>query len=63
MDLDGSEVSQRLAKLINDDVIKTNKFRYAKNGQDFAFGVKLDDQAHSPQRETMTRRSWHDPRV
>lgn len=51
VDLDGAEVSQRLVKLINDDVIKTNKFRYAKNGQDFPFGVKLDDQAYGPQKE------------
>jgi hypothetical protein len=51
VDIDASEVSSRLFKILSGDVIKTNKLRYAKNGQDFAFGYKLDDQVYGPQRE------------
>ncbi|MEV0466516.1 BREX system P-loop protein BrxC [Nocardia tengchongensis] len=51
VDIDASEVSGRLFKILSGDVIKTNKIRYAKNGQDFPFGFKLDDQSHGQQRE------------
>lgn len=51
VDIDASEVSSRLFRALSSDVIKNNKIRYAKNGQDFPFGFKLDDQAHGPQRE------------
>jgi hypothetical protein len=51
VDIDAFEVSTRLFKILSGDVIKTNKIRYVKNGQDFPFGFKLDDQAHGPQRE------------
>jgi hypothetical protein len=51
VDIDASEVSGRLFKILSGDVVKTNKIRYAKNGQDFSFGFKLDDQAHGTQRE------------
>jgi hypothetical protein len=51
VDIDASEVGGRLFKILSGDVMKTNKSRYAKNGQDFPFGFKLDDQAHGPQRE------------
>lgn len=51
VDIDASEVSAQLFKILSGDVIKTNKLRYAKNGQDFAFGFKLDDQVHGPQKE------------
>ncbi|MER7591797.1 BREX system P-loop protein BrxC [Micromonospora sp. NPDC127501] len=51
VDIDTSEVSARLFKILSGDVIKTNKIRYAKSGQDFPFGFKLDDQAHGAQRE------------
>lgn len=51
VDIDPSEVSGRLSKILSGDVIRTNKLRYARNGQDFAFGYKLDDQVHGPQRE------------
>ena len=51
VDIDASEVSARLFKILSGDVIKTNKIRYAKNGQDFPFGFKLDDQVHGQQRE------------
>lgn len=50
-DIDASEVGNRLFRILSGDVIKTNKLRYAKNGQDFPFGFKLDDQVHGPQRE------------
>ncbi len=51
VDIDSSEVSTQLFKILSGDVIKTTKIRYAKNGQDFPFGFKLDDQVHGPQRE------------
>jgi hypothetical protein len=51
VDIDASDVSSRLFKILSGDVIKTNKIRYTKNGQDFPFGFKLDDQVHGPQRE------------
>jgi hypothetical protein len=51
VDIDASEVSSQLFKILSGDVLKTSKIRYAKNGQDFAFGFKLDDQVHGPQKE------------
>lgn len=51
VDIDASEVSSQLFKVLSVDVIKTNKIRYAKNGQDFPFGFKLDDQVHGQQKE------------
>ncbi|MGM0724468.1 MAG: BREX system P-loop protein BrxC [Actinomycetota bacterium] len=51
VDIDASEVSGQLFKILSGDVIKTSKIRYAKNGQDFPFGFKLDDQAHGSQKE------------
>ena len=51
VDIDAAEVSTRLFKILNGDVMKTSKLRFAKNGQDFAFGYKLDDQVHGSQRD------------
>lgn len=51
VDIDASEVSAQLFKILSGDVVKTNKIRYAKNGQDFPFGFKLDDQVHGSQKE------------
>ncbi|MFF3695023.1 BREX system P-loop protein BrxC [Streptomyces sp. NPDC002221] len=51
VDIDASEVSGRLSKILSGEVIRTSKLRYAKNGQDFAFGLKLDDQVYGQQRE------------
>lgn len=51
VDIDSSEVSKKLFDTLSQGVIKVNKIRYAKNGQDFPFGSKLDDQVHGPQRE------------
>jgi hypothetical protein len=51
VDIDASEVSSQLFKILSSDVVKTSKIRYAKNGQDFPFGFKLDDQVHGPQKE------------
>jgi hypothetical protein len=51
VDIDASEVSVRLFKILTGDVIRTNRIRYVKNGQDFPFGFKLDDQPHGQQRE------------
>jgi hypothetical protein len=51
VEIDSSEVSAQLFKILSADVVKTSKIRYAKNGQDFPFGFKLDDQVHGPQKE------------
>lgn len=51
VDIDASEVSARLFRVLSNDVMKATKIRYGKNGQDFPFGFKLDDQVHGPQRE------------
>ena len=51
VDIDASEVSSQLFKVLSVEVIRTNKIRYAKNGQDFPFGFKLDDQVHGQQKE------------
>ncbi|SEC66021.1 hypothetical protein SAMN05216532_2029 [Streptomyces sp. 2231.1] len=51
VDIDASEVSGRLFKILSGEVIRTGKLRYAKNGQDFPFGYKLDDQVYGQQRE------------
>ena len=51
VDIDASEVSSRLFKMLSSDVMKSAKIRYEKNGQDFAFGYKLDDQPYGQQRE------------
>jgi hypothetical protein len=51
VDIDASEVSGRLFKILSGDVIKASRIRYARTGRDFPFGFKLDDQAHGPQRE------------
>ena len=50
VDIDASEISGALFRILSRDVINTSKIRY-KNGQDFAFGFKLDDQVHGPQKE------------
>lgn len=51
IDIDSSEVSGKLFKYLSSDILKTNKLKYAKNGQDFAFGYKLDDIVQGNQRE------------
>ena len=48
IDIDSSEVGKRLYELLLNDVIKTRKLRYTKNGQDFSFAFQLDDQVHGP---------------
>lgn len=51
VDIDAPELSSRLNKILSGDVIKTSKLKYAKNGQDFALGYKLDNQVFGQQRE------------
>lgn len=51
VDIDASEVSTQLMKILSGDVIKTSKIRYAKTGQDFPFGFRLDDLVHGQQKE------------
>ncbi|WP_345943389.1 BREX system P-loop protein BrxC [Streptomyces sp. SID8352] len=51
VDIDASEVSARLFRILSGEVIRTNRLRYARNGQDFTFGYRLDDQVHGKQHE------------
>jgi hypothetical protein len=51
VDIDSSEVSSKLFRYLSSDILKTNKLKYAKNGQDFPFGYKLDDIVQGNQRE------------
>lgn len=51
VDIDSSDVSRKLFRHLSSDVLKTNKLKYNKNGQDFSFGYKLDDIPHGNQRE------------
>jgi hypothetical protein len=51
VDIDSSEVSKKLSDLLTGLIIKTTKVVYAKNGQNFPFGFKLDGQAMSKQYE------------
>ncbi|WP_029253807.1 BREX system P-loop protein BrxC [Paraoerskovia marina] len=51
VDIDSSEVSNKLFRYLSSDILKTNKLKYVKNGQDFAFGYKLDDTVQGNQRD------------
>lgn len=51
VDVDSSEVSSKLFRYLSSDILKSNKLKYAKNGQDFSFGYKLDDIPQGNQRE------------
>ncbi|WP_336705737.1 BREX system P-loop protein BrxC [Micrococcus terreus] len=51
VDIDSSEVSGKLFRYLSSDILKTNKLKYTKNGQDFSFGYKLDDIVQGNQRE------------
>ncbi len=51
VDVDSSEVSSKLFRYLSSDILKTNKIKYTKNGQDFPFGYKLDDIVQGNQRE------------
>ena len=49
--VDSSEVSSKLFRYLFSDILKSNKLKYAKNGQDFSFGYKLDDILQGKQRD------------
>lgn len=51
VDIDSSEVSSKLFRYLSSDILRTNRLRYAKNGQDFPFGYKLDDIVQGQQRD------------
>lgn len=51
VDIDSSDVAKKLSDLLTQSVVKTTKVVYAKNGQNFAIGYKLDGQAMSKQYE------------
>jgi len=42
-DVENSDVSDELAKIVFDHTLKSRKIRYDDNGQDYAFSRKLDD--------------------
>lgn len=42
VDIDSSEVSAKLSKMLAESVVKNSKIVYAKNNQNFPFGYKLD---------------------
>ncbi|MBX3097309.1 MAG: BREX system P-loop protein BrxC [Fimbriimonadaceae bacterium] len=51
VDVDSSEVSSKLFRYLSSDILKVNKLKYVKNGQDFPVGYKLDDIVQGNQRE------------
>ncbi|SNU02231.1 hypothetical protein SAMN06298212_12910 [Ruaniaceae bacterium KH17] len=51
VEVDSSEISGKLFRYLSSDILKVNKLKYAKNGQDFPFGYKLDDIVQGNQRE------------
>lgn len=51
VDVDSSEVSGKLFRYLSSEILRTNKLKYAKNGQDFSYGYKLDDIVQGHQRE------------
>lgn len=50
-DIDSAAISKKLFGYISSDILMGNKLKYLKNGQDFAFGYKLDDIPHGNQSE------------
>ena len=50
-DVENSDVSDELAKLVFDRTLKTRKIRYQDNGQDYSFTRKLDDKLCSREHE------------
>lgn len=50
VDIDNSEVSSKLNKLLSETVVKMTKTTY-KNGQNFPFGLKLDGTPYGKQHE------------
>lgn len=51
VDIDSSEVSAKLFRYLNSEILRTSKIRYDKNGQDFSFGYKLDDVVQGKQHD------------
>ena len=45
-EVDSKDVSEELAKILFDQIIKDRKIRYDDNGHDYAFSRKLDDQLY-----------------
>ena len=50
-DVETSDVTDELEKLVFDSVIKTRKIRYETNGQDYSYARKLDDRLQSREHE------------
>ncbi|TGL58697.1 BREX system P-loop protein BrxC [Leptospira ognonensis] len=45
-DVDTTDISQEMEKIIFDQIIKNKKIRYSLNGQDYPYSRKLDDKVH-----------------
>jgi len=46
-DIDSVEVSKLLARIINEDVVKTRSYRHQTTGRDFKYELRLDDASYS----------------
>ncbi len=65
-EVESSDVSAELEKLVFDHVIKHRKIRYDENGQDYPFSRKLDDRLHGREYELaihVISRSMKTPKV
>lgn len=50
-EVDGSEITGELEKIVFDRVVKERKIRYDENGQDYPFSKKLDDRLYGREHE------------
>ena len=50
-DVDNSAISDALAKIVFDEIIKSNKIRLPETGQDYPYTRKLDDRMHGREHE------------
>lgn len=50
-EVETTEVADELQKLIFDQVLRSKKFRYDKNNQDYAYSRKLDDRLYGREQE------------
>ncbi|MET4589814.1 BREX system P-loop protein BrxC [Arthrobacter sp. 754] len=49
--LDSNKFGSDFAAFLTGDILKSSKVRYVSNGQDFPFGVRLDDSPYGQQKE------------
>ncbi|MDQ0665390.1 hypothetical protein QFZ35_003888 [Arthrobacter ulcerisalmonis] len=51
VELDSTKFGSEFAGFLTGDILKSSKVRYVSNGQDFPFGVRLDDGPYGQQKE------------